>query len=813
MRSRPNPIILVLIFFTLVTALFFYPVFTKHTVPLPLNLLVSFYSPWRNEGYKLPNKPIGFDNVRQMLPYKMFTKESLTHGSLPLWNPYLFAGSPHIAMLQPAFFYPGTLLDLLLPLTQSWTFLVLMQPIIAGVLMYVFLRALHLSPRASLVGAVSYAYCGWMIAWWEEFLIVVHSIIWLPLALYGVLLIWQNRKRYGFFIVTIAFTLSMLAGFTQSTIYLALSIAAWSIALWARGKDTKNLYIVGSALLISLLLTAVQWIPTLETYLLSPRSVDDASYIFSAHLLPLTHLVTLFAPDFWGNPGTYNAFGNPGFYQERIIYLGLVPLFLALIALIHVKKQELTFWKYFTVITYSMVFAIPTSWIWYTLHIPIISAMQPTRIMMVTSLGASILAAYGFEILAQKKNLRILTIPTFCIGVIALSAWAWVARAYILSHRCPIVPDILLRFCLKPNSTALNDLLPYSSITLRNLIVPTATLVLLLAALYIFHRRTKVLWILLIALHLTTMGYFAQKYLYFSPASNLYPPSAVITAVQDRIGTSRAWAYGNATIENNMLSYFHIASPEGYTPFFPKQFGELMGAIGKKGGINSAIGRSDVTLKIADETETMDSNPYRLRLMSLLGVRYIMESKNGEHKDLYTPVQRFPPSLFTLAWENKDWRLWNYTNALPRTFIATKTQVLHTDTEFGAFLFDHNTDLLKTIAVREPIDMQGADPAATGTATITSYLPNTVVIQTKQSSPGVLFLSDSYYPGWYAYVDGVQTKIYEADYAFRAVALPKGNHIVEFRYEPVSWKIGIMVSILGIISCTFLAVRKKKINY
>ena len=69
----------------------------KGKILFPANLLVSFYTPWSNEGLKAPNKPIGFDNVRQMLPYKQFTKESLQKGQIPLWNPSVFAGNPHIS--------------------------------------------------------------------------------------------------------------------------------------------------------------------------------------------------------------------------------------------------------------------------------------------------------------------------------------------------------------------------------------------------------------------------------------------------------------------------------------------------------------------------------------------------------------------------------------------------------------------------------------------------------------------------------------------------------------------------------------------
>lgn len=62
-------------------------------------------------------------------------------------------------------------------------------------------------------------------------------------------------------------------------------------------------------------------------------------------------------------------------------------------------------------------------------------------------------------------------------------------------------------------------------------------------------------------------------------------------------------------------------------------------------------------------------------------------------------------------------------------------------------------------------------------------------------------LSDTYYPGWKAFVDGTRQKIYRANYAFRAIPLSAGTHNVEFVYDPMSFKLGIGVTILGILGC------------
>jgi uncharacterized membrane protein YfhO len=72
---------------------------------------------------------------------------------------------------------------------------------------------------------------------------------------------------------------------------------------------------------------------------------------------------------------------------------------------------------------------------------------------------------------------------------------------------------------------------------------------------------------------------------------------------------------------------------------------------------------------------------------------------------------------------------------------------------------------------------------ATGSAKIISYTPNEIVIKTSSNSTALLFLSDNYYPGWKASVNGKNSKIYRADYSFRAVIVPKGDSVVEFLFN------------------------------
>ncbi|EKD87391.1 MAG: hypothetical protein ACD_36C00102G0001, partial [uncultured bacterium] len=84
-----------------------------------------------------------------------------------------------------------------------------------------------------------------------------------------------------------------------------------------------------------------------------------------------------------------------------------------------------------------------------------------------------------------------------------------------------------------------------------------------------------------------------------------------------------------------------------------------------------------------------------------------------------------------------------------------------------------------------------------------------VTISTETSGTSLLFLSDSYYPGWQAYVDDIKTPIYRANFIFRAVSVPEGTHTVRFVYDPLSWKLGLYLSSAGILIFFLWILRKQ----
>ena len=128
---------------------FFKPLFFDNKTLVSSNFLVAFYNPWAPEKFPewpqgVPYKPVGSDDLRIFYPQRAFTQEMLSMFQLPFWNPYSFSGNYHLGLSETAVFYPLFFIFSFIPQQTGWVILMIMQPVLAFVGMYLFLRLYHL---------------------------------------------------------------------------------------------------------------------------------------------------------------------------------------------------------------------------------------------------------------------------------------------------------------------------------------------------------------------------------------------------------------------------------------------------------------------------------------------------------------------------------------------------------------------------------------------------------------------------------------------------------------------------------------------
>jgi hypothetical protein len=200
--------------------------------------------------------------------------------------------------------------------------------------------------------------------------------------------------------------------------------------------------------------------------------------------------------------------------------------------------------------------------------------------------------------------------------------------------------------------------------------------------------------------------------------------------------------------------------------------------------------RSDAI--ISQENIDGFTNHYRERILEMLGTKYILDKKNSDSSD-----RNFPVDEYLINYEDDIWRVFKDIKAADRIFFAKKVNFYSNPKDFENKFFSKDFNL-KTDILTENNSFSTDEVSqigSKGTLQLLQYSPNQVIIKTKSDGKQVLFISDSYYPGWKASIDNKQAKIIKANYAFRAIAIPKGEHEIKMIYSPDSFKIGLLVSL------------------
>ncbi|MEK7119002.1 MAG: DUF6044 family protein, partial [Patescibacteria group bacterium] len=311
------------------------PYFFKGLVPFPSKYLVTFFPPWSAQyGMALKNNAMP-DVVTQIYPWKKITIDSWKQGQVPLWNPYSFSGTPHAANYQTAVFSPVNLLYFILPFLEAWSIMILLQPLFAGLFMYFLLRTLKRSKPASLIGSIAFMFCGFLTVW-MAYGTLGWAVLWLPFLFAAVVRHFKLRSHWNLFMLSIGLAWSFFSGHFQMSLYVLAALVAFIAYQVVQAKQKRAGVELGVAVLLGLMLSAPQIFPSLDAYSRSVRS----ELFTQGGGIAWQYLITIFAPDFYGNPVTRNDWF--GFYAEWASYIGVVPLLLVLYAMVR-KTQHIGF--------------------------------------------------------------------------------------------------------------------------------------------------------------------------------------------------------------------------------------------------------------------------------------------------------------------------------------------------------------------------------------------------------------------------------------------------------------------------------------
>jgi len=734
----------------------------------------------------------GGDLANFLYPTYRFVAESWRQGTIPLWNPYVFGGMPAIGDIQAGVLYPLNLLVFFLadPLTlRHLELLSVAHFFLAGVGMYALLRfgrlgagGNALARPAALLGAVAFEYSDFFVTHFGN-LNLIAGIAWLP----WVILCFHRGCRAGrpgpVAVSGLLLGVALLAGHIQPFLFIVLTLGL--LALWlavrsrlplagdqspARGGAGRPLFYFALAVLIAALIAAPVLLPAVE---MTGRTVRAAFPYERAveFSLPPAHLIGLFIPGFFGR-GPANAWGP--WPRVEVGYLGVLPLLLALLSPLLSRRPKLSNTQFLNspslhlFILLSLVglvlalggYGVVHGWL-YQLVPGFGSLRAPARFVVLLDFGLAGLAALAFDRLCRplspENEQRLQRVGrllpwAYLLVVLALAPAAYLLLAQAQSRD----PAILARQANAANAIAFFLLLLGLSVGLllarpRRCVSP---------------QTWAVAALLLTIVDLHSLGAYVDLGT-TDPMQVFDRPGVVATLTGDgtrfrldsRTNVDDLWPPTAALLHRQRDVY-------GDNPLMLSDFHRYWEGLGSR------------------------STP----LYDLLNVKYLLV-RQGTPLDTakFAPVSEDPSGL--AVYVNRS--------ALPAAWVVYRSRVVADKDDAWAAIHAPGFAPTQTVVLTGGGPVLPGDVTG-GSAAVIAADANALLLEVNAVAEGIVVVSEVWYPGWRAWVDGQETPVLPADYLLRGVAVPAGRHQVRLVYDPPLFRFGLVLSGLALLGlCGF----------
>jgi len=773
-----------------------------------------------------PHNILLYDEAYQFYPWHVYVSQALRQGFLPFWNPYVYCGTPLMAEDQSAVFYPLNILSYAFSPSDAVLFTAFARLLIAGLATYWFVRTIGGNRFGALIGAVTFTFSGFMIVWLGH----PHTNVaaWLP-ALF-LTAEWLHRRSNVQHVAFVALVVAaqLTGGHPETSLYtltaggvyyLFRSVTAW----WGdRGSRSAMIRLLafGIAVVLGFALASIDLLPFWEWLQISAELQfrTGAGGLRVTRLGPrhwLAGILPMLLPNIFNNPtwpGEYRSFFPGWNFVEQTLYVGVIGLALAAgVTFARRRDKQVLFLAALGLVTLGAALRLPVfDWVNY---LPLFNIAAYGRFRLIYTFCMSVLAGLGaHDILRRVSRAQALrTVIWFLVGLVIVGILVLLIAPRVLiemNARTPIAEirrlsrDQLLR------AFSASNVGMYWPLLIASAGVLILTLYLLYPAASLAGRRIlsrKIMQVILLLL--VTVDLFALGMGYHTTVREelIFPETPALRLLKSDTDIFRVVGTNIDLMPNTGI--IHGLYDVRGLDFPGHRYQEFCQAIGGQDWLGYGI---------------LFTEQLQPKLLGLLNVKYVLTSSQLDPKRL---------RHLRLLDVDKDISIYQNLSCLPRAFVVHRVRVGEDRQDVLRILLDPEFDLGLEIVLEKPPPadfVSGVAPHVTDakscyspsggetahlsrrsereTLVITDYEPNRVQIQANALANGFLFLSDSYYPGWTAYVDGVEAEIYQADYAFRAVYLTSGRHTVEFVYEPRSFRVASFVSLLALIGVIALLV-------
>lgn len=742
---------------------------------------------------------------------------------LPLWNPYTFGGAPFLANHIPKIVYPPNLLFLVFPKTELlFSYLYIAHFFLAGLFLYLFAREIGLEEFSSFISAVIYIFnIRTVTLVYAGLSNELPLIAFFPAALYLFERLLKKRNFFYSILMGIFLSLIIFGVHTQYTVYLFLFLFAYLLfrvfTVYKKEKDKASIKRIfmffACSVVISIMLSSVQLLPSIEILKYDTRSKGISYEFATVSSFPPYHLVTAAIPNFFGTLVNNNYWGMFPSWQFAV-YIGILPLMLALLSL-RKKNSFVVFFVAFLASSLVLSFGKYNPAYYYLYKfVPLFGSFRaPSRYLFFYIFSVSIMAGFGLNFLlnaeAKPERLFLKKALALLFALVVLStiilACALVFRGPILNLGNKMLEAKYSKSYLELGLMPLNyykEKIANSLLEIYKGILIFIMLVFCTAILLFLWLKKRIgmvyLKIFITIIVLADLWFFSMPFVDVKSTDIAYTQKNVPLFISRDKGYFRVLDLANALPQETAIRY-NLRQAGGYEAMILRQYREYASEMAGIPFIPSTI----IPIKEVKYKQ----------MLNLLNVKYLISDKKLNDSDyemvynntvfVYTNNEKkfysdkeIKDSLFEFSNFQTDY-VYKNKHFMPEAFVVGNPFVLERSLILDSLKSADFNPKGQVILEQDPGKKEAG--SIFKEAFVSFYSPNRIKINVETEEPGFLVLSEIWYPGWVALDNGKYTKVYRADYMLRSVYLDKGQHEIEFVFKPMSFIIGLWITLASII--------------
>jgi hypothetical protein len=788
---RVGTALVLLVGLVLPQVLLFGPCLTGQKYLLPLDLLTAA------GHYLVPNRPDEVvlhnlcyaDIVTHNEPDRQFAAAELRAGRLPVWNPYIYGGTPFVVWPK---FAPHSLLYCLFPTPVTLAWLQLLKSVVAGLGAYLFFRTVLAVQRCpALVGAWCFPLTAYFILW--QGCLMTYAVAGLPWLLLATEAVVRRPTGWGGPLLALTTGLIILSSSSDIAALVLLAdgvyglwrvVAAYVSRRWLMACQAA--FVLACSWGLGIMLSLPQLLPLIDYSHSSARMSQRLAGYEARPPLPFAvALAQVFLPRTYGPlEHGYVQFFDGNFMESAAgAHVGLIAtLFLAPLAWQSRTHRSLNcLWLVWIILGLGWQLDLPG--LSQVLRLPYVNVLPYSRFVFAASFGIVAMAVVGLQVLSQSLQWRkwLWIFPALLAVVGMVCVWRtlyWpdsVGQSLELALQRGVsnrqIPDLATMWQVRDE---------YSRYHLVSALICCLGLGGWIA---VWLRARMTGWAYLVVA-LVWMG----ELLWFGVGRNpqcdpaLYYPRRPIFDALKQAEPGRI--LGVMCFPPNYCMTQQVHDIRGYDGVDPARMIDVLELARKgppKGGQWGQL--VQVQWFIPDLART-DKGALRVSpVLNMLNVRYFLFF--GE------PISGWPVKL-------QGDGFWVYENreAVPRAHVPRQVRSFTRDEAILAALAQPDFDPSRIAYLEGP---EASNNQEAGSAEIVTETPTEVTLQVDMHAPGLVVLADRWDPDWHAYLDGAEVPLLRANYVLRGARAPAGSHRLMFRYEPASlyrglWWMGVAVA-------------------